>query len=158
MYGRECCCCIGACGDTGGGEDEEGSDTCAGCAGIGGAIASNAANPARAISSSRPGALPPLTPMPPTVAPPMRMGQPPAAIMNLPCDISDMLEAKPGMPAPHWATASVDWLNMTAVHALARLMLPVAQPYGDIIRSNTTRCPPESTIAMLTGLLNSLAR
>src|SRR5579884_3239054 len=38
------------------------------------------------------------------------------------------------------------------------LILPVAQPYGDIIRSNSTRCPPASTIAMLTGLRNSFAR
>src|SRR5437588_699211 len=118
MYGRECCCWDGW--DMAGAGDETG------CAGTGGVRASKAPSPARAISSSRPGALPPLTPIPPTVAPPMRMGQPPAAIMNLPCDISDMLEAKPGMPDPHWATASVDWLNMTAVLALAMLILPVA--------------------------------
>src|SRR5438270_8338540 len=47
---------------------------------------------------------------------------------------------------------------MTAVFALAILMFPVAQPYGDIIRSKSTRCPPESTIAILTGLRSSLAR
>src|SRR5947209_11877560 len=47
---------------------------------------------------------------------------------------------------------------MTAVFALAILMFPVAQPYGDIIRSKSTRCPPASTIAILTGLRNSLAR
>src|SRR6266704_4234709 len=100
MYGRECCC-IGACDDTGGVEDERGSGACAGCAGSGGAIASNAPNPARAISSSRPGALPPLTPMPPIVAPPMRIGHPPAAIINLPCVILAILDAKPGIPEPH---------------------------------------------------------
>ena len=59
-------------------------------------------------SSSRPGALPPLTPMPPTVAPPMRIGHPPAAIINFPCVMVAILEAKPGIPEPHWATASVD--------------------------------------------------
>src|ERR1051326_9096921 len=116
MYGRECCCCCGC-------------EICGGCTGIAGAITSNAPNPARAISSSLPGALPPLTPMPPTVAPPIRIGQPPAAIINFPCVISAMLEAKPGMPDLHWATASVDGLNITAVLALAILMLPVAQPY-----------------------------
>src|SRR5579884_2495654 len=125
MYGRECCC-MGACGDPAGVEGGRGA--CAGCAGSGGAIASNAASPARAISSSRPGALPPLTPMPPTVAPLMRMGQPPAAIMNFPWVMAARLEAKPGIPAPHCATASVDWLNMTAVVALAILILPVAHP------------------------------
>src|SRR5437660_715339 len=44
--------------------------------------ASATPRPARAISSSRPGALPPLTPIPPTVAPPIRIGQPPAAMIN----------------------------------------------------------------------------
>src|SRR5205823_156551 len=97
IYGRECCCC--GC---------EGCEGWRGCAAIAGAITSNAPKPARAISSSRPGALPPLTPMPPTVAPPIRIGQPPAAIINFPCVISAMLEANPGMPDPHWATASVD--------------------------------------------------
>jgi hypothetical protein len=56
------------------------------------------------------------------------MGQPPAAIINFPPLIVAILEAKPGIPDPHWATASVDWLNMTAVLALATLILPVAQP------------------------------
>src|SRR5712691_6857740 len=99
-----------------------------GCSGTAGAIASNAPRPARAISSSRPGALPPLTPIPPTVAPPRRMGQPPAAMINFPCVIVARLDAKPGIPAPHCATASVDWLNITAVLAFAILILPVAQP------------------------------
>src|SRR5437588_6665892 len=120
--------------------------------------ASATPRPARAISSSRPGAFPPLTPIPPTVAPPIRIGQPPAAMINLPSVIVAMLEAKPGMPDAHCATASVDWLNITAVHALAILMLPVAQPYGAIMRSKSTRWPPASTMAILTGLRNSLAR
>ncbi len=130
---------------------------CCGAAHEGGAT-SNAPKPARAISSSRPGALPPLTPIPPTVAPFSLMGQPPAAMINFPSYIAAMLDANPGIPEPHWATASVDWLNITDVVALAILILPVAQPYGAIIRSKRTRCPPASTIAMLTGLRNSLAR
>src|SRR6266487_202844 len=96
--------------------------------GVAGGRASTAASPARAISSSRPGALPPLTPMPPTVAPSIRTGQPPAAMINFPAVIVARLEAKPGIPAPHCATASVDWLNITAVLAFAMLILPVAQP------------------------------
>jgi hypothetical protein len=47
---------------------------------------------------------------------------------------------------------------MTAVTAFAWLMLPVAHPYGDIIRSNRTGCPPASTMAILTGLRSSFAR
>jgi len=86
------------------------------------------ARPARAISSSLPGPLPPLTPIPPTVAPPTRIGQPPAAMINLPCDMVAILDAKPGIPDPHCATESVDWLNITAVVALAILILAVAQP------------------------------
>src|SRR5215471_16957692 len=93
-----------------------------------GSAALTAARPARAMSSSRPGALPPLTPMPPTVAPLTRIGQPPAAMINFPSVIVVMLEAKPGIAAPHCATASVDWLNMTAVVALAILMPLVAHP------------------------------
>ncbi len=96
-------------GDGGDGGDAEmgGAIISAGC-GCERTIASAAANPARAISSSRPGAFPPLTPIPPTVAPLNLTGQPPAAMTNLPCVISDRLDAKPGIPAPHWATLSVD--------------------------------------------------
>src|SRR5437667_10712491 len=107
------------CEGCGGWEDK------GGWAGIAGAIASSAPRPARAISSSRPGALPPLTPIPPIVAPPIRTGQPPAAMINFPSVIDAILEAKPGIAAPHCATASVDWLNMTAVLALAMLIFPV---------------------------------
>jgi hypothetical protein len=49
-------------------------------------------------------------------------------MINLPSVIVAMLEAKPGIPDAHCATASVGWLNITAVHAFAILIFPVAQP------------------------------
>src|ERR1051326_2318315 len=121
--------------------------------------ASAAWTPARAISSSRPGALPPLMPIAPMVTPfGPRIGQPPGAMINLPWVMLAMLVAKPGMSPAQRPMSAVDWLNMTAEVALAVAMPAVAQAYGAIMRSNATRWPALSTSAMLTWQLNSRAR